>query len=471
MARHPRSRGTPKGKPAVKLALIIGAAAMVAVPLVVSAALRTRRNFTVTDPGIRGGPADAGGPIPGLNSEETTTFNDGSTNFTTVFAVPQGLGPQFDENQCSSCHIQPAVGGSGPAAPATNPLFSVYQLDGATNTMPSFESTTGPILVPRFPYMSDLKTPDDTVHQLFTITGRSDATGCSIQQPNFTQAESENNIAYHQPLPTFGDGFLEFIENSTLTANMTTECASQSTYGICGTASISGHDGSVNRLGWKAQWRGLNFASGEEMNVQMGVTNEYFPAELNQTTGCDFNPVPESATNFSNSIPEDQFTGDPERLAIFMRFLAPPTPAKFNSQATTGQTEFNTIGCQLCHTESFTTPTSPFPAMSQKTITPYTDLLLHHMGNCLADGVTMGAAAGDMFRTPALWGAGKRMFFLHDGRTSDLLTAILDHSDTYCTGGLGKTGYQASEADIVISNFEGLSPQYQQDILDFIRSL
>jgi hypothetical protein len=443
MARPLNSSGTRKPRPRPALALVLGMGALIAVPLVVSAALRTRSQLTVHDPGIRGGPPDAGGPIPGLNSQETTTFNDGSTNFTTVFAVPQGLGPRFDENQCSSCHVQPAVGGSGPAAPATNPLFNVYTLDGATNSMPSFETMTGPILVPRFPYMADLKTPDGTVHQLFTITGRSDASGCNIQQPNFSQAQSEGNLAYHQPLPTFGDGLLEFIENSALTANMST----------------------VNRLGWKAQWRGLNLATGEELNVQQGVTNEYFPAELDQTTGCDFNPVPESATNFNPNIAEDQFTGDPERMAIFMRFLAPPTPAQFNSHATNGQTQFSAVGCQLCHTVSFTTPSSPFTFMSQKTINPYSDLLLHHMGPCLADNVIAGMAQGDMFRTPPLWGAGKRMFFLHDGRTSDLLAAIQDH---FC---VGNSQYPASEANTVIDSFNALSPQNQQDLLYFLRDL
>ncbi len=465
MARSVNSSRSCGLKPLAKVALVLEIGALAAVPLVLSAALRSHREITVHDPGIRGGPADAGNPFSGLNTEETTTFNDGQTNFTTVFAVPTGLGPLFDENQCSSCHIQPATGGSGPAAPATNPVFNVYQLDGATNNMPSFETQTGPILVPRFPYMSNLTTLDGTVHQLFTITGRSDATGCTIQQPNFTQAQSEGNLAFHIPLPTFGDGLVEFIENITLTNNMSTVCALQSTYGICGTANISGHDGSVNRLGWKAQWRGLNLATGEEMNVQLGVTNEYFPAELNQTTGCDFNPVPESATDFNPSIPEDQFTGDPERMAIFMRFLAPPIPATFNGNATNGQTQFSTVGCQLCHTVSFTTPVSPFTFMSQQTVTLYSDLLLHHMGPCLADNIVAGMAQGDMFRTPPLWGAGKRMFFLHDGRTSDILTAIQDH---YC---VANGQYPASEANTVINTFNALSPQNQQDILDFLRDL
>ena len=167
---------------------------------------------------MRGGAANAGGRfLNGLTCHDVTYFTDGQTEFNKVYAVPQGLGPRFDENQCSSCHAQPAAGGG---APATNPVFSVYQLSGATNTMPSFETTTGPVLVARFPFMSDGVTPDGTVHQLFTITGRSDAGAATSQQPTFPA-----NVALRQPLPMFGDGLLEIYDNTTLTANMSAVCA------------------------------------------------------------------------------------------------------------------------------------------------------------------------------------------------------------------------------------------------------
>jgi CxxC motif-containing protein (DUF1111 family) len=431
---------------------------------VIPLALRAAHRNTVRDPGVRPGPAGAGGAFPNLNAEQMTSFNDGLTNFTNVHTVPAGLGPRFDSDQCSMCHTQPAVGGSGPAAPATNPLFSVYQLDGATNTMPSFETATGPILVARFPYQADLTTRDGTVHQLFTVTGRTDAHGCNITQPDFAGAQSESNIAFRQPLPTFGDGLLELIANASLTSNMAAVCA-QTQLGICGTPSIDEHDGTVNRLGWKAQWRGLNLAAGEEYNVEEGVTNEFYLSELDQTAGCVFNPVPESGTNFSAGISPDQFTGDPERMANYMRFLAPPAPAKLSAAAQNGQTQFISIGCVLCHTQSFTTPSSSIAVLSRKAVSPYSDLLLHHMGPCLADNVIQGSAQGDMFRTPPLWGAGKRMFFLHDGRTSDLLEAIQDH---FCAG---NAQYPASEANGVINSFNALMPSDQQDVLYFIRSL
>ena len=115
--------------------------------------------------------------------------------------------------------------------------------------------------------------------------------------------------------------------------------------------------------------------------------------------------------------------------------------------------------------------------MGNATYIPYSDFALHHMGSVLADGVTQGAAGPDQFRTAPLWGVGQRLFFLHDGRTSDLLQAIQAHAD--CGGrnrgqgqGFGpRQGGCDSEANGVVRNFNALTPAQQQNILDFLRSL
>src|ERR1700692_2829968 len=86
-------------------------------------------------------------------------------------------------------------------------------------------------------------------------------------------------------------------------------------------------------------------------------------------------------------------------------------------------------------------------------------LLLHNMGTGLADGISQGGAGPDQFRTAPLWGLSQRLFFLHDGRTSDLLKAIEDHQGP------------GSEANAVIHVFNGLSASQQQDLLNFLRSL
>ncbi len=84
------------------------------------------------------------------------------------------------------------------------------------------------------------------------------------------------------------------------------------------------------------------------------------------------------------------------------------------------------------------------------------------MGPGLADGLVQGNATGDEFRTPPLWGLGQRIFFLHDGRTKDLTVAISSHASA---------GAQASEANVVIGIYNGLSNGQKQDILNFLRSL
>ena len=111
----------------------------------------------------------------------------------------------------------------------------------------------------------------------------------------------------------------------------------------------------------------------------------------------------------------------------------------------------------------------------------YSDLLIHHMGSGLADNITQGLAQGDMFRTTPLWGIGQRIFFLHDGRTSDLLAAIRAHASipgeddqgdhAALESGNHGNNYSSSEASAVVRKFNGLSSGDKQSILDFLRSL
>jgi len=125
------------------------------------------------------------------------------------------------------------------------------------------------------------------------------------------------------------------------------------------------------------------------------------------------------------------------------------------------------IGCANCHTPTLTTGASPFPALANQTIHSYSDWALHHMGPGLADSISQGLAAGDQFRTAPLWGLGQRIFFLHDGRTTNLLHAIIAHRG----GGGFFFGPAPSEANAVIDEFLELSASNQQAILNFLRSL
>ena len=153
-----------------------------------------------TDPGLRGGAAGAGGPIPGLGNKEGQNFNRGKDAFEEVASVTGsingtegGLGPRFNLNSCAGCHIQPALGGS---SPAENPQVAVAKLNGAKNVLPTFITSTGPIREARFKYANPPTNTirDGGVHALFTIAGRTDAPGCNIAQPENYSAAQVNVI-------------------------------------------------------------------------------------------------------------------------------------------------------------------------------------------------------------------------------------------------------------------------------------
>src|SRR5437016_2372872 len=178
--------------------------------------------FTARDPGVRGGQAGAGGPIPGLTAAELAFFNAGLDAFNEVDSVSGtipdtglGLGPRFNLDSCAGCHAQPAVGGT---SPFTNPQVAVATKAGAINTVPFFISVNGPVREARFKRNLD-GTPDGGVHDLFTITGRSDAPGCVIAQPDFVTAAALQNLIFRIPTPLFGAGLIEAVEDRTIVAN------------------------------------------------------------------------------------------------------------------------------------------------------------------------------------------------------------------------------------------------------------
>ncbi|HEY1910677.1 MAG TPA: di-heme oxidoredictase family protein, partial [Vicinamibacterales bacterium] len=124
-----------------------------------------------------------------------------------------------------------------------------------------------------------------------------------------------------------------------------------------------------------------------------------------------------------------------------------------------GKAAFTNVGCVFCHTASFTTGNTSIVAMRKQPVNLYSDLLIHDMGVGLADGVSQGQAGPREFRSAPLWGLGQRIFFLHDGRTSNLLTAIRAHAS------------QGSEANGSVAAFALLSEAQKQNLLNFLRSL
>jgi CxxC motif-containing protein (DUF1111 family) len=232
--------------------------------------------------------------------------------------------------------------------------------------------------------------------------------------------------------------------------------------------------------------------AGEAYNVEMGISNDEFPIGRSEDADCDvvYEPfdVPRTDSGpFNNPL---KIMPAWIMFAEFMRFVDVPRPVPLSASAQHGKQLFAAVGCALCHTPSFQTAGTPNPlnerqeigphsvALRGQTVNLYSDLLLHHMGATLADNIVQGNAGPDEFRTTPLWGIGQRLFFLHDGRTNDLMVAIQDHfSRRFSNGGDNPAKdshsplYGPSEANAVIEQFNGLSEVDKQAILDFLRSL
>jgi CxxC motif-containing protein (DUF1111 family) len=480
------------------------------------------------DPGMRSGPTNAGAPLSGLNQNELALFNEGRLRFTQLESVcdtcsdvtlgadthqdpnlatltnSSGLGARFNADQCSVCHMQPAIGGSGgflvpnpqdspnKQRKPENPMFDLIpHRKGAHNNVPSFLTQFGPIREVRFQRKPD-GTPDGGVHQLFTIVGRSDigSPGCTAAVLPSTDFETEyrrGNLSFRIPTPTYGLGLIESIQNQTILQNSAATAQLRQQFGIGGIPNRSGNDGTITRFGWKAQNKSLTIFAGEAYNVEMGVTNDVFPNRTDETAECAKGVnEPNDITRTDLTDARNQAFNNPLHLvpdwlafAIFMRELAPVDPAPFSASAQRGQQLFGAsvaspgVGCFLCHTPMMMTGSqNDTEALQNLQARLYSDLLIHHMGSGLADNVTQGLAQGDMFRSAPLWGIGMRRFFLHDGRTSDLLTAILAHaSGNQDEDGSDNNRYPPSEANAVIQKFNALSAADKQAILDFLRSL
>jgi CxxC motif-containing protein (DUF1111 family) len=463
--------------------------------------------FAQSDPGVQGGNRGTGAALkfvqnddngnnPGLNA----FFLDGLKRFQDVESVSgsptsnNGLGPRFNSNQCSSCHSQPAIGGTGPAM---NPQFAFAGSSVAPrDTTPFFITATGPTREARFPFFfdqfgnADPNNPNGGVEDLFTVSGRTDAGSCVLPQPSFNAARAANNIIFRIPTPVFGAGLIENLDDSTLQTNRARNL--NNNFGIGGDFNHNGNDGTISRFGWKAQNKSLHIFSGEAYNVEMGVSNLLFtqdrplPGE-DGNGGTRSTGLPASCLNLTGTgYPEDNSNpgqtsaplvlDDVSAFANFMRGLAPPPTGGvvLNGQpvSTTsinnGRALFSAIGCATCHNPSpgttqvsnNTPTTSGDGSLSLSPVNAFSDIEIHHMGTGLADNVAQGSAGGDQFRTAPLWGLGQRIFLLHDGRTKNLLTAIEAHESN---------GSEATQAEI---NFDQLlTPSQRQDVLNFLRSL
>src|SRR5205823_4971643 len=235
-----------------------------------------------TDPGPRGGPANAGGALRGLGNDEINFFTNARDVFGEIDSVSggvsgedgKGLGPAFNGNSCAACHAQPAVGGTSPhptlgQVQRVNPQTTFGSLDrqpGREQMTPSFIRPDGPVREARF-----IRNPDGSldggVHDLFTIAGRVDAPqSCQLAQPDFATEQAQGNVIFRIPTPTFGLGLVENTTDQTLQANLDSTASQRQALGIGGVFNTSGNDGTITRFGWKAQNKSLLIFSAEAYN-------------------------------------------------------------------------------------------------------------------------------------------------------------------------------------------------------------
>jgi CxxC motif-containing protein (DUF1111 family) len=204
----------------------------------------------------------------------------------------------------------------------------------------------------------------------------------------------------------------------------------------------------VGRFGWKAQVSSLHEFAGDAYLNEMGVTSPDFPNENCPQGDCSslaFNPVP--------TLNDDG--GAVEQFFNFMTLLGPPPRASRSYLNVAGELVFAGAGCANCHTPALVTGQSAIPALSRKVFFPYSDFLLHNMGE-LGDGIVQGRAGPREMRTAPLWGLNSRNTFLHDGRAKSVHAAILAHS--------GQGAYSRAR-------YTRLNPFARSALLSFLRSI
>jgi CxxC motif-containing protein (DUF1111 family) len=438
------------------------------------------------DPGVRGGNPGAGVPLQGISADYNKLFLSGQAQFSQVDDVAKdGLGPRMNLTSCAGCHAAPASGGS---SPRVNPQWEfINGPDHGNNILPSFITKDGPTREARFKKTLPGNASDGGVHDLFTISGMKGTEGCMLQQPDFEAELARKNVIFRIPTPVFGGGLIEQIPDRAIVDNLnnTSDQPEKGRLHIAGRVNVvvpgntrteqartkgeanrNGNDGTIARFGWKAQNKSLLLFASEAYNVEMGISNELFQTEREENVGCQFKPTPNDFTD-PGKVGTLDVLSDIEKFAAFMRLLAPPEPSDSVPGGTqsiaNGRNMFNKVGCALCHSAALKTGNSAIAQLSNQTAHLYSDLALHRMGPNLDDGVSQGQAKSNEFRTAPLWGLGQRIFFLHDGRTNDLVVAIQEHR--------GGKGSKASEANEVIRQYDRLSEQNKQDLLNFLRSL
>ena len=411
--------------------------------------------------------------IPSLTALERRAFAVGNSFFNDNWVTApsstegrDGLGPVFNAQSCSTCHLRDGRG-RPPAAeddPQRGLLFRLSVPGGGTQG-PVPEPNYGDQLQDRA--VNDVP-PEGRVRITYEeVPGRlADGTKYTLLAPTYQIVDlsgaplAEDVMVSPRIAPSvFGVGLLEAVPEDTIRANADPGDADGD--GVSGRANTVWDAVSqqrvLGRFGWKASVPTVERQNAGAFTGDIGITNRLFPDEPCTASQVECRAAPNG--------------GDPElddlkldRVTFYTRTLAVPARRNVrNAEVREGEELFRSIGCSSCHLPTLETgPVDDVRALSNQTIHPYTDLLLHDMGEGLADGRPDQDANGREWRTPPLWGIGLQSTvsghtrFLHDGRARNLQEAILWH---------GGEGAAARDA------YAKLDRDQREALLAYLRSL
>lgn len=411
-------------------------------------------------------------PVTGLDTDEERAFFRGKAVFRDNWvAAPastrtrDGLGPLFHARSCFACHVRD---GRGRPPVGDEPLLSMlFRLSvpgagehGEPLPEPVYGGQLQPFALPGVDADGSVRIEYEDVPGSY-----GDGTPYTLRRPIYTVADALHGAMRDDVLMSprvapamIGLGLLEAVPEPDLLALADPDDADGD--GISGRPNrvwdVERETMVLGRFGWKANQPSLRQQTAGAFNGDIGITSRLFPVDDCTATQATCAGAP------SGGEPEliDAFLED---VSFYGRTLAVPGRRGWDDpEVLAGKAVFEELGCAACHAPVLRTGDSDVPALANQTIRPYSDLLLHDMGEELADGRPDFQASGREWRTPPLWGLGllatvnEHTLLLHDGRARDLAEAILWH------GG---------EAEPVRERFRNLPAPERAQLIAFLESL
>ena len=394
-------------------------------------------------------------PSANLPPSRRVDFSVGNSFFRNPWVIApstttarDGLGPLFNTNACQNCHIKDGRG-HPPTPDAANAVSMLVRL--SIPDAPQYASVIEQLgVVPEPVYGGQFQdmsvpgvTPEGKVRVDYTpVPVRfKDGTEVELRKPtlqmtqlNYGPMHPDTRFSARIAPPMIGLGLLEAIPEEALLANAAAQAREKN--GINGRPNQVWDDAQqktvVGRFGWKAGQPNLNQQNVHAFSGDMGLTTSLRPIDdcTDAQTAC------KQAPNGNGPDGEPEVSDNILRLVLFYsRNLAVPARRDVGTpEVLAGKNLFYQAGCQSCHTPKYTTAANAAePELANQVIRPYSDLLLHDMGEGLADNRSEFRASGRDWRTPPLWGIGLTQAvsghtqFLHDGRARNLLEAVLWH--------------------------------------------